>query len=152
MSSLSINDLGRAQKLLGMRVNYDDKEGYELDHETTINDTLLAFGMDKAHGVWTLISDELNEAPDSEAELLPISGPMKTDTAPGSSLSSAVFCGLQGVLDRTLPSQCTRRRTVRAVRACMIGNSPSESLDIWQAPVGCACVCEDREKLVKSYM
>ncbi|OWY96906.1 putative mitochondrial protein [Phytophthora megakarya] len=42
LKSLEIRDLGRAHKFLGMRIEYSDKDGYDLDQEATIDELLQA--------------------------------------------------------------------------------------------------------------
>ncbi|KAG2774050.1 hypothetical protein PC129_g9495 [Phytophthora cactorum] len=49
LALLSVKDLGRNHKLLGMRVNYDDESGYELDQEVNITDMLKEHGVKLAH-------------------------------------------------------------------------------------------------------
>ncbi|KAG2995995.1 hypothetical protein PC121_g20298 [Phytophthora cactorum] len=80
LASLSIKNLGRAHKFLGMRVNYDDVNGYRLDQELKIMDMLKEFGMEMAHSVRTLIGEEWSGESESNAELLPAAGSGETPT------------------------------------------------------------------------
>ena len=45
LGSLSIKDLGRARKFLGMRISYDDDKGYTFDQELGIWDMLKEHGL-----------------------------------------------------------------------------------------------------------
>ncbi|KAG3156636.1 hypothetical protein PC128_g21833 [Phytophthora cactorum] len=80
LASLSIKNLGRAHKFLGMRVNYDDVNGYRLDQELKIMDMLKEFGMEMAHSVRTPIGEEWSGESESNAELLPAAGSGETPT------------------------------------------------------------------------
>ncbi|KAE9289670.1 hypothetical protein PF008_g25829 [Phytophthora fragariae] len=73
LTELSIKDLGPASKFLGMRVSYDEDEGYDLDHELTIEEMLREHGMASVHSVRTPIGAESNEIDEASDELLPTS-------------------------------------------------------------------------------
>ncbi|KAG6613467.1 Integrase catalytic core protein [Phytophthora cinnamomi] len=70
LDTLSIKDLGRAHKFLGMRVVYDDTDGYYLDQEVMITTLLKEHGMEHAHGVRTSIGDDSNKCARKDAGLL----------------------------------------------------------------------------------
>ena len=55
--NLSVKNLAIANKFLGMRINYDDENGYEIDQEVKIVDTLKELGMENARGTRTPIDD-----------------------------------------------------------------------------------------------
>jgi hypothetical protein len=74
LTELSIKDLGLASKFLGMRVTYDEDEGYDLDQELTIEEMLREHGMASVHGVRTPIGAESNEIDVAPEDLLPTSG------------------------------------------------------------------------------
>ncbi|POM74260.1 Integrase catalytic core protein [Phytophthora palmivora] len=72
LTVLSIKDLGPASKFLGMRVSYNDVEGYNLDQEVAILAMLKEHGMEFAHGVRTPIGAEYNEHQEAGDEKLPV--------------------------------------------------------------------------------
>ncbi|KAE9286282.1 hypothetical protein PF008_g26702 [Phytophthora fragariae] len=74
LTELSIKDLGPASKFLGMRVSYNEDEGYDLDQELAIKEMLREHGMASAHSVRTPIGAESNEIDEASDELLPTSG------------------------------------------------------------------------------
>jgi hypothetical protein len=74
LTELSIKDLGPASKFLGMRVSYDEDEGYDFDQELAIEEMLREHGMASAHGVRTPIGADSNEVDMASEELLPTSG------------------------------------------------------------------------------
>lgn len=76
MASLELNDLGPAEKFLGMRIAYDDATGYQLDQEHTILEFLAKHGLDRVNATRTPVGDV--QAPDAATgggELLPTIGP-----------------------------------------------------------------------------
>ncbi|KAE9261798.1 hypothetical protein PR003_g33793, partial [Phytophthora rubi] len=74
LTELSIKDLGPASKFLGMRVSYNEDEGYDLDQELAIEEMLREHGMASVHSVRTPIVAESNEIDEASDELLPTSG------------------------------------------------------------------------------
>ncbi|KAE9306972.1 hypothetical protein PF001_g11860 [Phytophthora fragariae] len=74
LTELSIKDLGPASKFLGMRVSYNEDEGYDLDQELAIEEMLREHGMASVHSVRTPIGAESNEIDEASDELLPTSG------------------------------------------------------------------------------
>ncbi|OWZ15971.1 putative mitochondrial protein, partial [Phytophthora megakarya] len=66
LADLAVKNLGVASKFLGMRVTYDDDNGYFLDQEAVIGELLREFGMETANAVRTPIGPESNEAGVSE--------------------------------------------------------------------------------------
>eukprot|EP00644_Phytophthora_capsici_P019544 jgi/Phyca11/133580/e_gw1.570.9.1 len=72
LADLSVKDLGVASKFLGMRVTYDEEEGYHLDQEVMIMNMLKEFGMENAHAVRTPIGPEGNDK--NATDSLPASG------------------------------------------------------------------------------
>ncbi|GMF47391.1 unnamed protein product [Phytophthora fragariaefolia] len=70
LTSLSVKDLGCAHKFLGMRIVYDDLDGYSLDQEVMIIDLLKEHGMEHEHGVHTPIGKDSNECAQKDAVLL----------------------------------------------------------------------------------
>ncbi|KAG6612643.1 Integrase catalytic core protein [Phytophthora cinnamomi] len=71
---LAVKSLGCAHKFLGMRVNYDEDAGYDLDQEITISAMLGEHGMELAHGVRASIGHEWNEEQEESAARLPADG------------------------------------------------------------------------------
>ncbi|GMF45370.1 unnamed protein product [Phytophthora fragariaefolia] len=80
LKSLEIKDLGCAHKFLGMRIEYSENGGYDLDQEVTIDGLLQTYGLTKAHGVRVPISEDWNEIQDASTELLPADGGEGTAT------------------------------------------------------------------------
>jgi len=74
MKILSIKDLGKVSKFLGMRVHLDEADGYSLDQQAAIEELLEQFGMADANGVKTPIGEEANDADPQELQLLPSVG------------------------------------------------------------------------------
>ncbi|GMF60978.1 unnamed protein product [Phytophthora fragariaefolia] len=74
LTELSIKDLGPASKFLGIRVNYSEEEGYDLDQDIAILDMLKEHGMEFAHSVRTPTGVECNERHEAGDEKLPVSG------------------------------------------------------------------------------
>ncbi|KAE8882313.1 hypothetical protein PF005_g15912 [Phytophthora fragariae] len=74
LKEFSVKDLGQASKFLGMRITYDDADGYNLDQEVLIQEMLNAHSMEHAHGVRTPIGPEWNELRGAECEKLPVTG------------------------------------------------------------------------------
>ncbi|POM64836.1 Integrase catalytic core protein [Phytophthora palmivora] len=74
LKSLDIKDLGCARKFLGMRLEYCEDDGYDLDQEVTIDELPQAYGLEKAHAVRAPIGEYWNEAQDTSSEMLPIDG------------------------------------------------------------------------------
>uniref|UniRef100_A0AAV1TB36 Reverse transcriptase Ty1/copia-type domain-containing protein n=1 Tax=Peronospora matthiolae TaxID=2874970 RepID=A0AAV1TB36_9STRA len=70
LASLSIKDLGRVSKLLGMRVTHNGQNGYTLDQEEAIRDLLRDNGLADANSTWTPIDDSCYELEEGDAELL----------------------------------------------------------------------------------
>ncbi|KAE9344912.1 hypothetical protein PF008_g9011 [Phytophthora fragariae] len=73
-TELSIKDLGPASKFLGVRVTYNEAEGYGFDQELAIEEMLREHGMASVHSVRTPIGTESNEIDEASGELLPTSG------------------------------------------------------------------------------
>ncbi|GMF44886.1 unnamed protein product [Phytophthora fragariaefolia] len=74
LTELPIKDLGPASKFLGMRVTYNEDEGYDFDQELAIEEMLREHGMESAHSVRTPIGAESNEIDEASDQLLPTSG------------------------------------------------------------------------------
>jgi len=74
MKILSIKDLGKVSKFLGMRVHLDEADGYSLDQQAAIEVLLEQFGLVDANGVKTPIGEEDNDAEPQELQLLPSTG------------------------------------------------------------------------------
>ncbi|KAE9302954.1 hypothetical protein PF001_g13774 [Phytophthora fragariae] len=74
LKEFSVKDLGQASKFLGMRITYDDADGYNLDQEVLIQEMLKDHSMEHAHGVRTPIGPEWNELRGAECEKLPVTG------------------------------------------------------------------------------
>ncbi|GMF30943.1 unnamed protein product [Phytophthora lilii] len=74
MNILSIKDLGKVSKLLGMRVHLDETDGYSLDQQAAIEELLEQFGLVGANGVKTPIGEEFNDAELQDLQLLPSVG------------------------------------------------------------------------------
>uniref|UniRef100_A0AAV1TI68 Uncharacterized protein n=1 Tax=Peronospora matthiolae TaxID=2874970 RepID=A0AAV1TI68_9STRA len=70
LASLSINDLDRVSKFLGMRVTHNGQNGYTLDQEEAIRDLLRDNGLADANSTWTPIYDSCYELKEGDAELL----------------------------------------------------------------------------------
>uniref|UniRef100_A0AAV1USB9 Reverse transcriptase Ty1/copia-type domain-containing protein n=1 Tax=Peronospora matthiolae TaxID=2874970 RepID=A0AAV1USB9_9STRA len=70
LASLSIKDLGRVNKFLGMRVTHNGQNGYTLDQEEAIRDLLRDNGLAEANSTWTPIDDSCYELEEGDAELL----------------------------------------------------------------------------------
>uniref|UniRef100_A0AAV1T9S2 Uncharacterized protein n=1 Tax=Peronospora matthiolae TaxID=2874970 RepID=A0AAV1T9S2_9STRA len=70
IASLSIKDLGRVSKFLGMRVTHSGQNGYTLDQEEAIRDLLRDNGLADANSTWTPIDDSCYELEEGDAELL----------------------------------------------------------------------------------
>ncbi|OWZ08788.1 hypothetical protein PHMEG_00018621 [Phytophthora megakarya] len=58
LKSLEIKDLGCACKFLGMRIEYSDDNGYDLDQKMSIYELLQAYGLEKAHVVRVPIGED----------------------------------------------------------------------------------------------
>lgn len=71
LKSLDIKDLG---KFLGMRLEYGENDGYDLDQEVTIDELLQAYGLENAHTVRAPIGEDWSEVQDVSTELLPVDG------------------------------------------------------------------------------
>lgn len=71
MNILSIKDLGKVNKFLGMRVHLDEADGYSLDQQAAIEELLEQFGLADANGVKTPINEEANDAEPQELQMLP---------------------------------------------------------------------------------
>uniref|UniRef100_A0AAV1V2L8 Uncharacterized protein n=1 Tax=Peronospora matthiolae TaxID=2874970 RepID=A0AAV1V2L8_9STRA len=83
LASLSIKDLGRVSKFLGMRVTHNGQNGYTLDQEEAIRDLLRDNGLADANSTWTPIDDSCYELEEGDAELLGTpSAKIRTDCAP----------------------------------------------------------------------
>lgn len=80
LASRSVNDMGRAHKFLGMRVNYNDECGYETDQEVAITDLLNEHDMELANGARGPIGDEWNGSAVNTGKLLPVTGSDDTVT------------------------------------------------------------------------
>ncbi|GMF18948.1 unnamed protein product [Phytophthora fragariaefolia] len=74
LKEFSVKDLGQASKFLGMRITYDDADGYNLDQEVLIQEMLKDHGMEHTHRVRTPIGPEWNELRGAECEKLPVTG------------------------------------------------------------------------------
>ena len=70
LSSLSIKDLGRVSKFLGMRVNLDDTGKYTLDQEEAIADLLRTNGLAEANPTRAPIGNDCYDIPPDDVELL----------------------------------------------------------------------------------
>ena len=77
MKVLELKDLGTAEKFLGMRIRYDDKQGYDVDQESTIVEMLARFNLTNATTVRTPIGEE--EEPTEGDQLLPATTAGMTD-------------------------------------------------------------------------
>nr|CCA23511.1 AlNc14C197G8584 [Albugo laibachii Nc14] len=59
--TLSVKNLGNAHKFLGMRINYNDEDGYDIYQEVAIVDMLKELGLENARGTRTHIEDTTND-------------------------------------------------------------------------------------------
>lgn len=66
LEELSYKKLRRANKFLGMRVAYDDEDGYDLDQEVMILEILKDHGMEKSNGGQIPIGPDWNGVRGSE--------------------------------------------------------------------------------------
>ncbi|KAG3117247.1 hypothetical protein PI125_g3961 [Phytophthora idaei] len=80
LSELAVKDLGQAHKFLGMRITYDDVNGYDIDQQVTIEDMLKDHGMEHAHVVRGPIDEECSENQEGEQEMLPVKDVAETVT------------------------------------------------------------------------
>uniref|UniRef100_A0AAV1TTB1 Reverse transcriptase Ty1/copia-type domain-containing protein n=1 Tax=Peronospora matthiolae TaxID=2874970 RepID=A0AAV1TTB1_9STRA len=70
LASLSIKDLGRASKSLGMRVTHNGQNGHTLDQEEAIRNLLRDNGLADANSTYTPIDDSCYKLEEGDAELL----------------------------------------------------------------------------------
>uniref|UniRef100_A0AAV1TB71 Uncharacterized protein n=1 Tax=Peronospora matthiolae TaxID=2874970 RepID=A0AAV1TB71_9STRA len=70
LASLSIKDLGRASKFIGMRVQLSDDGGYRLDWDEAIGGLLWSNGLTDANATLTPTVDDINAEQPSDAELV----------------------------------------------------------------------------------
>ncbi|CCI47281.1 unnamed protein product [Albugo candida] len=73
-------------KFLGMRVRYNDEDGYYLDQEPSICELMTKMGMDEAHPVLTPIGQDYSDSTTSNSEYLEIRLVKKATTLAGSLL------------------------------------------------------------------
>ncbi|GMF60847.1 unnamed protein product [Phytophthora fragariaefolia] len=74
LTALPIKDLGHSSKFLGIRVNYREEEGCDLDQEIAILDMMKEYEMEFTHSVSTPIGAQCNEHQEAGDEKLPVSG------------------------------------------------------------------------------
>nr|CCA19878.1 AlNc14C81G5288 [Albugo laibachii Nc14]CCA27474.1 AlNc14C545G12112 [Albugo laibachii Nc14] len=72
MSALEIKDLGAVSKFIGLQFSLDEKVGYVLDQEVSINLLLKENGLGTANGVRAPIFEECNNYKSQEPEYLPL--------------------------------------------------------------------------------
>ena len=70
LASLSIKDLGRVSKFLGMRVTHNGQNGYTIDQEEAIRDLLRDNGLADANSTRTPIDESCYELEEDDEELL----------------------------------------------------------------------------------
>ena len=90
LGSLSIKDLGRARKFLGMPISYDDDKGYTFNQEPGIVDMRKENGLELAHVKSTPIVGESGE--------VKYTGKLLPDTKHDSVVSPKSFQSLAGKL------------------------------------------------------
>nr|CCA25837.1 AlNc14C325G10625 [Albugo laibachii Nc14] len=118
LETLSVKNWGNAHRLLGMRINYNDEDGYDIDQEVAIVDMLKELGLRNARGTRTPVGDTTNDMPQNDVAL------SVCTTSGGVSV-----CTFQSLVERLLwISRCTRRKISYAVHlATRRTHYPTES-------------------------
>lgn len=60
---------GNARRSLGMRINYNCEDGYDIDHQVAIVNMLKELGLRNARGTRTPIGDTTNDMPQNDVAL-----------------------------------------------------------------------------------
>ena len=69
LKELSVKDLGTVSKFLGMRIDYDDGKGYNIDQEVYIREMLHDNGLEEASGARTPIGEDSSNSQDESVKL-----------------------------------------------------------------------------------
>ena len=69
LKELSVKDLGTVSKFLGMRIDYDDGKGNNIDQEVTIPEMLHNDGLEEASGARTPIGEDSSYFQDESVKL-----------------------------------------------------------------------------------
>ena len=69
LETLWVKNLSNAHKFLGMRINYNDEDGYDIHQEVAIVDMLKELIIENARGTRTPIDDTTNDIPENDVGL-----------------------------------------------------------------------------------
>ena len=117
MQNLELKCLGSVENVLGMRVRYEDLNGYTIDQEQIINELLHKNRLEKANAVRSLVIDEASiELESVEAKALPTHG-AGTAERPTTKIFHSLVGSLLLIARCSRPDKSTVRRDAAMRRA-----------------------------------